>query len=71
MTCSGVAEEGMLLAWPQLALQLGEEDTALETAAAACQAMPTNSAAWQNRLNLQTRHATLQVSLMCLHFVCL
>ena len=58
---AGVAEEALLLHWPSLALQAGQEGQALEAAAAACQALPNSSAAWQQRLSLQARHATLQV----------
>ena len=58
---AGVAEEALLLHWPSLALQAGQEDQALEAAAAACQALPSSSAAWQQRLSLQARHTTLQV----------
>lgn len=58
---AGLAEETLLLRWPQLALLAGDEEGALEGAAAACQAVPTSTAAWQQRLDLQARHATLQV----------
>ena len=58
---AGVAEEGMLLRWPSLALQARQEEAALDAAAAACQAMPASSAAWEQRITLQARHATLQV----------
>lgn len=51
----------MLLHWPHLALQAGEEEQALQGAAAACQALPNSSAVWEQRLSLQARHATLQV----------
>ena len=51
----------MLLSWSEVALQAGDEEGALEGAAAACQALPTSTAAWQRRLALQARHATLQV----------
>lgn len=59
---AGLAEEALLLCWPEVALQAGDEEGALEGAAAACQAVPTSSAAWQQRLALQARHATLQVT---------
>ncbi|KAL0051659.1 hypothetical protein WJX82_011535 [Trebouxia sp. C0006] len=58
---AGAAEEGMLLHWPHLALQAGQEEPALHAAAAACQALPNSSAVWEQRLSLQARHATLQV----------
>ncbi|DBA99850.1 hypothetical protein WJX77_002505 [Trebouxia sp. C0004] len=58
---AGSAEEGMLLHWPHLALQAGQEEQALQGAAAACQALPASSAVWEQRLSLQARHATLQV----------
>lgn len=64
VSTAGRAEETLLLRWPELALQVGDEEGALEGAAAACQAVPTSSAAWQQRLALQARHATLQVSIM-------
>lgn len=59
---AGLAEEALLLRWPELAVQAGDEEGALEGAAAACQALPTSSAAWQQRLALQARHASVQVS---------
>lgn len=59
---AGLAEEALLLRWPELALQADDEEGALEGAAAACQAVPTSSAAWQQRLALQARLATLQVN---------
>ena len=59
---AGLAEEALLLRWPEVALQAGDEEGALEGAGAACQAVPTSSAAWQQRLALQARLATLQVS---------
>lgn len=62
---AGVAEEALLLHWPSLALQAGQEGQALEAAAAACQALPSSSAAWQQRLSLQARHVTLQVCKKC------
>ena len=62
---AGVAEEAVLLHWPSLALQAGQEEQALEAAASACQALPNSSAAWQQRLSLQARHATLQVCINC------
>ncbi|KAL0037943.1 hypothetical protein WJX79_006505 [Trebouxia sp. C0005] len=58
---AGAAEEGMLLHWPLLALQAGQEEQALQAAAAACQALPNCSAVWEQSLSLQARHATLQV----------
>ena len=58
---AGVAEEATLLQWTSLALQAGQEDQALEAAAAACKMLPNSSAAWQQRLSLQARHATLEV----------
>jgi hypothetical protein len=51
----------MLLHWPHLALQVGQEEQALQAAAAACQALPSSTAVWEQRLSLQARHATLQV----------
>ena len=51
----------MLLHWPHLALQAGQEEHALQAAAAACQALPNSSAVWEQSLSLQARHATLQV----------
>ncbi|KAL3138255.1 hypothetical protein ABBQ32_006073 [Trebouxia sp. C0010 RCD-2024] len=57
---AGLAEEALLLRWPELAVQAGDEEGALEGAAAACQAMPTSSAAWQQRLALHAQHATVQ-----------
>ena len=51
----------MLLCWPSLALQAGEEQQALEGAAAACRALPASSAVWEQRLALEARHASLQV----------
>ena len=62
VSIAGLAEEAMLLRWPQLALLAGDEQGALEGAAAACQAVPSSTAAWQQRLELQARHATLQVT---------
>lgn len=61
VSAAGLAEERLLLRWPQLALLAGDEEGGLEGAAAACQALPTSTAAWQQRLDLQARHATLQV----------
>ena len=58
---TGVAEEDMLLRWPHLALQAGQEEQALQAAAAACQALPKSTAVWEQSLSLQARHATLQV----------
>ena len=62
VSIAGLAEEALLLRWPQLALLAGDEQGALEGAAAACQAVPSSTAAWQQRLELQARHATLQVT---------
>lgn len=58
---AGRAEEQLLLSWSEVALQAGDEAGALEGAAAACQAVPSSTAAWQHRLAVQARHATLQV----------
>ena len=55
----------MLLAWPYLALRAGQEATALAVAAAACQALPRSRQAWQTRLDLEARHATLKVRHNC------